>query len=110
MEVGHEPRFAGDQLEQRLVDFDAVQRRKPQSAQPRLGEEQSLAQLAEPAFIIGDVDSGEDDLLCAAVDLARDGIADRLEGSDRLGPRACQIEQKVQRWSQPVCTATKLLT
>ena len=31
-------------------------------------------------------------------------------GIDRLGPRACQIEQKVQRWSHPLCTATKLLT
>ena len=31
-------------------------------------------------------------------------------GSERLGPRACQIEQKVHRWSQPVWTATKLLT
>jgi hypothetical protein len=31
-------------------------------------------------------------------------------GSEPLGPRACQMEQKVQRWSQPVCTATKLRT
>jgi hypothetical protein len=33
-----------------------------------------------------------------------------LNGSERLGPRACQIEQKVQRWSHPVWIATKPLT
>ena len=32
------------------------------------------------------------------------------KGSETLAPRACQIEQKVQRWSQPVWTATKLFT
>ena len=39
-------------------------------------------------------------------------IASRIasNGSERLGPRACQIEQKVQRWSQPVWIATKLFT
>src|SRR5437870_1797027 len=31
-------------------------------------------------------------------------------GSEMLGPRACQIEQRVHRWSQPVWTATKLFT
>ena len=31
-------------------------------------------------------------------------------GRVRLAPRACQIEQKVQRWSHPVWIATKLRT
>ena len=110
MEVRHQPRLAGDQLEQRVVDLDAVERRQAQALQPRLGGEQPLAEIAEPALVIGDVDAGEDDLLGAAVDLARDGVADRFERQRHAGPRACQIEQKVQRWSQPVCTATKLLT
>ena len=43
----HQPRLAGDQLEQRVVDLDAVERRQAQALQPRLGGEQALAQLAE---------------------------------------------------------------
>ena len=45
----------------------------------RLGGEQALAQRAEAAVVIGDVDAGQHDLLRAAVDLARDRVADRLE-------------------------------
>ena len=44
----------------------------------------------------------------------RGGLLGRVRGffalCERLGPRACQMVQKVQRWSQPVCTATKLRT
>ena len=47
--------------------------------EPRLGGEQALAQCAEAAVVIGDVDAGQDDLLRAAVDLAGDGVADRFE-------------------------------
>ena len=65
MEVRHQPRLAGDQLEQGVVDLDAVERRQAQALQARLGGEQPLAQRAEAAVVVGDVDAGEDDLLRA---------------------------------------------
>ena len=46
MEVRHQPRLAGDQLEQRVVDLDAVERGQAQALQTRLGGEQALAELA----------------------------------------------------------------
>ena len=66
MEMRHQPRLAGDQLEQGLVDLDAVERGQAQALQARLGGEQALAERAEAAFVAGDVDPGEDDLLRAA--------------------------------------------
>ncbi len=45
MEVRHQPRLAGDQLEQGVVDLDAVERGQAQALQPRLGRKQPLAQL-----------------------------------------------------------------
>jgi hypothetical protein len=38
MEVWHQPRLTGNQLEQGLVDLDAVERRKAQALQARLGD------------------------------------------------------------------------
>ena len=49
MEMRHQPRLAGDQLEQGIVDLDAVERRQAQALKARLGGEQALAQLSEPA-------------------------------------------------------------
>ena len=49
MEVGHQPRLAGDQFEQGIVDLDAVERRQAQALQPRLGGKQALAKIAEAA-------------------------------------------------------------
>ena len=46
----------------------------------RQAVEQALAKLSKAAFVIGDVDPGEDDLLGAAVDLHCNRIADRFEG------------------------------
>ena len=86
MEVRHQPLLTGDQLEQRLVDFDAVERREAQPLEPRLGDQQSLAQIPKPAFVIGDIHSGEDDLLRAPVDFAGDRIADRFERERSAGP------------------------
>src|SRR4051794_32716017 len=89
MKMRHEPRLAGNQFEQGLVHLDAVERRQAQALQPRLGSEQALAQLAEAAGVVSDVDAGQDDLPRSAADLARDGITDRFErqrnaGSSRL--------------------------
>ena len=50
MEMRHQARLAGDQLEQGLVDLDAVERRQAQALEARVGGKQALAQLAEPAF------------------------------------------------------------
>ena len=98
MEMRHQPRLAGDQLEQGVVDLDAVERRQAQALKPGIGGEQALAKLAEPAFVAGDVDAGEDDFPGALVELAlRPPVAIASNGSERLGPRACQIVQKVQR-------------
>ena len=47
MEMRHQPRLAGDQLEQFVVDLDAVERRQAQALQPGLGGEQALAQSAQ---------------------------------------------------------------
>ena len=77
---------------------------------PRLGGEQPLAQEPKPAFVTGDVDAGEHDLLRAFGKFRRDRVRIASNGSERLGPRACQMVQKVQRWSQPVWMATKLRT
>src|SRR5690242_5660233 len=79
MEVRHQPRLAGDQLEQGVVDLDAVQRRQAQALEARLRGKQALAEAAKPAFIVRNVDAGEDDLLRPAVDLPRDGVPDRFE-------------------------------
>ena len=49
MEVRHQPRLAGDQLEQGVVDLDAVERRQAQALEPRLGGKQALAKAAEAA-------------------------------------------------------------
>jgi hypothetical protein len=79
MEMRHQPRLAGDQLEQRLVDLDAVERGQAQPLEPRLGGEQALAQSPEPTPIVGDVDAGQDDFFRVPVDLAADCIADGVE-------------------------------
>ena len=49
MEVRHQPWLSGDQLEQRLVDLDAVERGQAQPLKARLGGEQALAEVAEAA-------------------------------------------------------------
>src|SRR5947208_15072324 len=76
MEMWHQPRLAADQLHQRAIDFDAVQRRQAQTPQPRLTGKQVLAKLSQAALVVSDVHAGEDDFLRAAVDLARYRIAD----------------------------------
>src|SRR5436190_17285618 len=86
MEMRHQPRLAGNQLEQSIVDLDAVERRQAQALQARLGRKQALAERAQAAIIVGDVDAGEDDLPGAAVDLACDRVADRLERQRSAGP------------------------
>ena len=48
VEVRHQPRLAGDQLEQGVIDLDAVERRQAQARQSRFGRKQALAELAEP--------------------------------------------------------------
>ena len=45
----------------------------------RTRSKEALAERAQPAGIIGDVDAGENDFLRAAVDLACDCISDRFE-------------------------------
>ena len=91
-----------------LVDLDPVERGQAQALQSRQSQ-QALAQRPEAAVVAGDVDPGEDDFLRAA----RPARGPRRRAPPRraasgCAPRACQIEQKVQRWSQPVWTATKL--
>ena len=49
MEMGQQPRLARDQLHQRVVDLDAVERGQAQALQPRQVGEQALAQRAEAA-------------------------------------------------------------
>ena len=44
MEMRHQARLAGDQLEQGLVDLDAVERGQAQALQARHGGEDALAQ------------------------------------------------------------------
>src|SRR5690349_11623245 len=80
MEVRLEPRLPGDQLEQGAVDLDSVERRKTKAVQPRLRGQEALTQPAEAAVIIGNVDTGQHDLLRPAVDLAGNRVADRVEG------------------------------
>src|SRR5438128_8471103 len=79
MEMRHQPRLAGDQLEQSAVNLDAVERGQARALRPRLGGEQALAEVSEPAGIVRNVHAGEDDLLRAPVDLARDGAANGFE-------------------------------
>ena len=66
MEMRQQPRLAGDQLHQRLVDLDAVERGQAQALELRQVGQQPLAQRSEPALVAGDVDPGEDDLLAPA--------------------------------------------
>ena len=82
VKVRHQPGIARDQLEERIVDLDAVERRQAKTSQGRDGCEQPLAQFAQTrAFmaVARDVDAGEDDFFRAAIKLAHDRVADRFE-------------------------------
>src|SRR3954447_12672544 len=79
MEMRHQPRFARNQLEQQIVDLDAVQRRQSQASETRLRLQQALAQIAEAPGIIGYIYTGQHDLFRAAIGLASDSIANRFE-------------------------------
>ena len=48
VEMRHQPRLAGDQLEQSVIDLDAVERRQAQALEPRLGSKQPLAKQTRP--------------------------------------------------------------
>src|SRR3954452_23505958 len=85
MEVREKSALAGDQFIERLIHLDAVERRKPQPLKPWLGREEALRKRSDGALVIGDIDAGQHDLLCAAIDLARYGIADQLEGKRSAG-------------------------
>ena len=87
MEMRHQPRLAGDQLEQRARRSRCCRARTGAGAVRRgSAASRRWQSAAETALIIGDVDAGEHDFLRAAVDLARDGVADRLEGQGDAWP------------------------
>src|SRR5260370_42677196 len=86
MEMRHQPWLASDQLEQILVDLNAVERGQAQALEARLGGEQALAEITEAVLVIGDVDAGQDDFLRAAIDLAGAGVADQLERQRTAAP------------------------
>ena len=48
VEMRHQPRLAGDQLDESVVDLDTVERRQAQALQPWLGGEQALARGPSP--------------------------------------------------------------
>jgi len=93
--------------------LDAVDRGNAHSRQFRqFGEEQprqtpqGLA-AAKIAAVRGEIDAGQHDLALAGCDeLARLATISR-GGAERDGPRPNGMMQKVQRWSQPFCTARK---
>ena len=96
------------------VGLDAVDRGEPQpfeagrGAQDGLDEAAQLQFAAEIRAIGGEIDAGQDDLAKAPIGEAADGAKGSLPApTERDGPRPKGMMQKVQRWSQPVCTARK---
>ena len=74
MYVRHQARFAGNQVEKPVVDFDTVNRRQSQTGQGGDMRHDPLDQLAQIGLagqimaIAGDIDAGQDDLVKASVD------------------------------------------
>src|SRR5262249_10842956 len=86
MEMRQQSWLAGDQFKQRIVDLNAVERGQAQAMQPGLRREQALAQRAETACVVSNIDPGEDDFPRSAVNFTRYCIANSLKRQRNTGP------------------------